>query len=259
GAGHRRQRVRSRHHRHRQRGDRVHRPGRDTDRNRAHEGRQPRHRRARRRVSRRSERLDECRRPRSTRARRPTRERRHVHVHGAPSRRLLRVVDPRRSGFGVAGSPGAGGYRTNRDAGTDCRWRHEDTERRPDRWRSMKAISVAAFTLAAVLSSPICGSAQVRDLPKPARDNAALPAGTASVVGTILTDTEPPRPVRRAIVTVNSSDRSVGKTVVTDDTGRYAVTGLPAGRYNLDASKRGWVSISYGSKGPGRAGTAVAL
>jgi len=123
----------------------------------------------------------------------------------------------------------------------------------------MKTISVATCTLAAVLSCPVCGYAQVRDQPTPLRDNAALPAGTAAVIGTILTDTEPTRPVRRAIVTVNSADRTVGKTVVTDDSGRYAVTALPAGRYNIDVSKRGWVSVSYGSKGPGRPGSPVAL
>jgi uncharacterized protein (DUF2141 family) len=93
----------------------------------------------------------------------------------------------------------------------------------------------------------------------PARDGAAAAAGTASIAGTVVTDTQPARPVRRAIVTVNSSDRSVGHTAVTDDSGRFLVADLPAGRFTVSVSKRGWVATSYGAKAIGRPGSAVAL
>ena len=56
----------------------------------------------------------------------------------------------------------------------------------------------------------------------PARDTAiAAATGTARSPGTIVTDGQPSRPVRRAIVTVNSSDRVIGRTAVTDDSGRF--------------------------------------
>jgi protocatechuate 3,4-dioxygenase beta subunit len=107
-------------------------------------------------------------------------------------------------------------------------------------------------TFALFIGLAVDGTAQVRD-------NAAAVAGSASIAGTIVTDAEPPRPVRRALVSIIMLDRTVDKTIVTDDNGRFVVGGLPAGRYNVSASKRGWVSASYGSKGPGKPGTTVAL
>ena len=87
------------------------------------------------------------------------------------------------------------------------------------------------------------------------RDREAAAIGTASISGRVLTDSQPSRPLRRAVVTINSSDRKIGRTVVTDDQGRFAVADLPAGRYNVNASKRGWVGMSYRRQGHGTART----
>lgn len=91
------------------------------------------------------------------------------------------------------------------------------------------------------------------------RDLAAAASGTASISGRVLTDSQPARPLRRAMITINSSDRKIGRTVVTDDQGRFAVADLPAGRYNVSASKRGWVGMSYGARATGRPGRSIAL
>jgi uncharacterized protein (DUF2141 family) len=52
-----------------------------------------------------------------------------------------------------------------------------------------------------------------------------------------------------------------GRSVTTDDQGRFSFVNLPAGRFMLSASKPGYVSISYGQRrpGPGRSGTAIQL
>ena len=110
--------------------------------------------------------------------------------------------------------------------------------------------AIACIVLAAAVAP--AASAQTRDAATPA-------TGTASISGRVLTDTQPPRPVRRATVLINSSDRTVGRTVVTDDAGRFLVPGLPAGRYNINASKKGWVGMGYGARGPGRPGRSIAL
>jgi hypothetical protein len=124
----------------------------------------------------------------------------------------------------------------------------------------MNRRTILVHTLIAVLATAVPGAAQVRDQPKPpVRANEGLTAGSASLIGTVVTDSDPVHPVRRAIVTVNSSDRTIGIAAVTDDNGHFSITGLPAGRYNVDASKRGWVTVPYGSKGPGRPGTTLAL
>jgi protocatechuate 3,4-dioxygenase beta subunit len=107
---------------------------------------------------------------------------------------------------------------------------------------------------------PMCAAAQVRDQPRsPVRDNAPPSTGSASIVGTTVTDTEPARPLRRVIVTVNSADQTVRKATVTDDNGRFAVTGLPAGRYYVTATKRGWVRAAYGAKTPDQGGALLTL
>jgi uncharacterized protein (DUF2141 family) len=74
-----------------------------------------------------------------------------------------------------------------------------------------------------------------------------------------VSDTEPARPLRRVIVTVNSTDQTVRRTTVTDDNGRFAVTGLPAGRYYVSATKRGWVRATYGAKTPDQSGALLTL
>jgi uncharacterized protein (DUF2141 family) len=44
---------------------------------------------------------------------------------------------------------------------------------------------------------------------------------------------------------------------MTDDEGRFVFTLLPAGRYTVNATKTGYVTIAYGAKAPGRAGTPI--
>ncbi len=100
--------------------------------------------------------------------------------------------------------------------------------------------------------SMLLAGAQVRDAGGPTT------GGTASIAGTVVSDAEPPRPIRRAAVTLNGEGFS-GRTAATDDAGRFVFTGLPAGRYTLGVSKRGWVGIAYGAKTTGRPGRAIQL
>jgi hypothetical protein len=110
-----------------------------------------------------------------------------------------------------------------------------------------------------ILALAIAAAGMTHTLGAQARESAAPATGTASISGRVLTDAQPPRPLRRAIVMINSSDRTVGRTVVTDDAGRFLVSGLPAGRYNITASKKGWVQNSYGARAAGRPGRSIAL
>jgi protocatechuate 3,4-dioxygenase beta subunit len=84
--------------------------------------------------------------------------------------------------------------------------------------------------------------------------------GTAVVTGEVVSTDQPARPVRLARVTLNSVDRGgAAETATTDDNGRFAFRGLPAGRYTLQASKRAWLDTNYGATRPGRPGTAMAV
>jgi large repetitive protein len=110
----------------------------------------------------------------------------------------------------------------------------------------------AALAAAFVLALPHPSAAQVRD-------RAPAPTGTASITGRVMADTEPARPLRRAVVTLNSADRTTARTAVADDQGRFTIPNLPAGRYLVTASKRGWVTMSYGARASGRPGRSIAL
>jgi protocatechuate 3,4-dioxygenase beta subunit len=120
----------------------------------------------------------------------------------------------------------------------------------------MSAPAAPLKAIAVLLVFAASAHAQVRDPARPApRDNAPAAAGTASIVGTIVTDTEAGRPVRRVIVDIDPTDGGTGKTLITDDNGRFAATRLRAGSYRVNASKRGWA----GAKGFPRPGRVIEL
>jgi hypothetical protein len=96
------------------------------------------------------------------------------------------------------------------------------------------------------------GQGQARD-----RTQQQLPQGTGSIAGRILT-ADTGRPVKRARVTVSGGGRG-GRTTTTDDQGRYHVTELAAGNYNVSASKNGFVDAVYGQRRPQQPGTPVTL
>ena len=99
--------------------------------------------------------------------------------------------------------------------------------------------------------------------PQPVRDLVSagsdpLPAGKGAISGVVVV-AGVGQPARRARVTLNSPDTGRGRTAMTDDSGRFAFTALPEGRYNLSASKPGHISGSFGQRIPGRSGTPIQL
>lgn len=92
------------------------------------------------------------------------------------------------------------------------------------------------------------------------RDGRRRPAtGTSSVTGVVLLDDDVSVPLRRARVTLNGGELSVGRTIITNDDGTFAIQGLPAGRYTVGVVKDGYVPMNYGARRPNRPGTAIAL
>jgi len=118
-------------------------------------------------------------------------------------------------------------------------------------------------TLVAVILSCTAGAAllaqQVQSRPDPqqppGRDAAGQRrgVGTATISGQVVAlDTG--RPLSRVRVTLSSAELGESRVVTTDQTGRYAAQNLPAGRYNISASKPGFVSVAWGQRRPGRGG-----
>jgi uncharacterized protein (DUF2141 family) len=78
----------------------------------------------------------------------------------------------------------------------------------------------------------------------------------------VTTADNPAQPLRRAIVLLHlSSGTAIGpnRSTVTDDSGRFSFTDLPAGSFTVTASKAAYVTTAYGTAGSGGAGTAVTL
>jgi len=111
--------------------------------------------------------------------------------------------------------------------------------------------------IASFLAAPL--AAQVVHSVDHQRDTTAARTGTAMVSGIVMTDEATPQPLRRAQVTLLSTDQPVIKSVFTDAAGRFTVPDLPAGRYSLNASKGGFVRMAYGAKRHDRPGTPLNL
>lgn len=99
---------------------------------------------------------------------------------------------------------------------------------------------------------------------RPARDTPGQPAATAVVatarISGRVTSVDGGRPVSRARVMITAgNDLPGGRAMLTDESGVFDFTDLPAGRYTVTASKAGYVSISYGQRRPLQAGTPLQL
>ena len=91
-----------------------------------------------------------------------------------------------------------------------------------------------------------------------ARDRAQTPPQGAGAISGRVVAADTGRPVKRARVSV-SAPGSGTRAVLTDDQGRYQVTGLAAGTYTIAASKAGFVDGAYGQRRPLQPGTPLAL
>ena len=78
------------------------------------------------------------------------------------------------------------------------------------------------------------------------------PAGSGVIAGIVTSDDQIAQPIRRAIVTLSGGGTAASVQRVTDDGGRFAFDGLPAGRYTLTAEKPAYIKTFHGSRRPGR-------
>jgi Carboxypeptidase regulatory-like domain len=101
----------------------------------------------------------------------------------------------------------------------------------------------------------------------PARDAAAKPStGTARLSGRVLA-ADTGKPLRRAFVLVAPAGLDavqlqlgrLSRSVSTDADGRWTLTALPSGQYQITVSKGGYVSLQFGQRRPYEQGRPVDL
>lgn len=78
-----------------------------------------------------------------------------------------------------------------------------------------------------------------------------------AVSGVVVSDEEPPRPVRRSVVTVTNTESGKSVTTLTDDRGRFGIQGLSDGAYTITASRAGFITSAFGAQRPARRGRSV--
>jgi len=120
------------------------------------------------------------------------------------------------------------------------------------------ALRLTCLTLAIALLLGASAAAQLPSRDPRAPDREAPAIGTAVIAGTVLM-AGGTQPARRARVNLSAAELRGGRSATTDDQGRFSFIALPAGRYTLSASKPGHVSVTYGQRAPGRAGTPIQL
>ncbi len=104
---------------------------------------------------------------------------------------------------------------------------------------------------------PAAGSQQ------PARDTSAQPKNAppppvGRITGrVVVADTG--RPLKRARVYLSAPELPEGRGMLTDETGIFDITELPAGRYLISVSKAGFVTLMYGQRRPFQPGTPLQL
>jgi hypothetical protein len=94
---------------------------------------------------------------------------------------------------------------------------------------------------------PTAPTAAQRTPPRDRQPNGPRPAGTASISGRVVSLEG--SPLRRTQVQLAGSGVT-GRTVLTDNEGRYSFTDLPASRYSLRVFRGGFINLAYGQRTP---------
>jgi len=121
--------------------------------------------------------------------------------------------------------------------------------------RRWTAIGAALLAACAMVAPGVAQQQPARDTPAQSAA-AAAPAGRLS--GRVLT-ADTGRPIKRARVFISAAELPGGRGALTDDDGVFDFPDLPAGRYTINASKSGYIQLSYGQRRPLQAGTPLQL
>ena len=116
------------------------------------------------------------------------------------------------------------------------------------------ATLVFASTSGAAQPAPQMFGAQQRT---PPRDTAVEKKGTAVVRGKVVNAEG--RPLRRVQLRLSGEAIPEGRTTSTNGLGRFEISELPAGRFTLNASRAGYLGLSYGQARPGEQGRPIEL
>ena len=115
----------------------------------------------------------------------------------------------------------------------------------------------AAIALASALSVAVMAQTPARDARTPA--GTSEPTGRGSIAGVVVSGDASARPLRLASVVVVGAATGTLRVTMTNAEGRFDVTGLPADRYQVGASKAPYLGAVAGATRPAHPGSPVVL
>ena len=116
------------------------------------------------------------------------------------------------------------------------------------------ALCVALLLTGQQSSISVQGAAQP---PGPARDTSAA-KGTASIKGKVVA-ADSGKAMRRVQISLSSPDLSEARSISTNAQGVFEFKELLAGRYNVSATRPGYIRLQYGQRRPGEPGRPIQL
>ncbi len=125
----------------------------------------------------------------------------------------------------------------------------------PGRALCVVVVVVLGMGATSALAQPGGGQRTPARGPRPGEEP---PKGTAVLKGVVVA-ADTGAPIRRAQVRATAPDSGDNRMATTDEQGRFEIRELVGGRYNITASKGGFVTLQYGQRRPSERGTAVDL
>lgn len=124
--------------------------------------------------------------------------------------------------------------------------------------REQAAMLRTAIPVALLLTATFPSAQQTPTRDAPAQEGESSLPARGEISGRVLAS-DTGRPVSRARVLARAPELPGGRGTLTDENGRFDLTGLPAGRYALTVAKTGFVNLSYGQRRPLLSGTPLQL
>ena len=125
-------------------------------------------------------------------------------------------------------------------------------------WRFAVSAAILGSTLVLAAQAPSPGPPSAPGPPSQRRAGQDAQKGTSIIRGHVLA-ADTGHPIRRAFVRAFSAEGRNSGFATTDADGRFEITDLPGGRYNVMAMKAGYVSMSYGQRRPEQQGTVLEI
>ncbi|MFZ0863368.1 MAG: carboxypeptidase-like regulatory domain-containing protein [Candidatus Sulfotelmatobacter sp.] len=105
--------------------------------------------------------------------------------------------------------------------------------------------SISIRSLCLMTAIGLCGARPLTSAQTPGISRAATPGNGYRIAGTVVSKTDGHPLARARIIVRDTKTPQKFESLVTSEDGRFEFAGVPAGKYDLNGAKRGYISASY--------------